>query len=111
MCVGYSNLYYLDLLSQALLILESSTINNNSFINKRVQCLKPVQVVLIWQVGLFYRVSNVIETRLVLQGHFMINPISTGTGWNQPIYEYHVTTAGRNKVKLLAIAKQWLKIF
>ena len=27
-----------------------------------------------------------------------VNPIPTGHGWNQPIYECHVTTAGRNRV-------------
>ena len=27
------------------------------------------------------------------------NPIPISTGRNQPIYEYHVTTAGRNRVK------------
>ena len=27
------------------------------------------------------------------------NPIPTSTGWNQPIYEYHVTAAGRNRVE------------
>ena len=29
----------------------------------------------------------------------VLNPIPTGTGRNQPIYEYQVTTAGRNRVK------------
>ena len=28
-----------------------------------------------------------------------LNPIPTGAGQNQPIYEYHVTTASRNRVK------------
>ena len=28
-----------------------------------------------------------------------LNPIPTGHGRNQPIYERHVTTAGRNRVK------------
>jgi hypothetical protein len=32
-----------------------------------------------------------------LNGKF--NPIPTGHGQNQPIYERHVTTAGRNRVK------------
>ena len=27
------------------------------------------------------------------------NPIPTGTGLNQPLYSYHVTQAGRNRVK------------
>ena len=30
---------------------------------------------------------------------YSINPISIGAGWNQPIYEYHVTTAGMKRVK------------
>ena len=30
----------------------------------------------------------------------IVNPIPTGHGRNQPIYECHVTTAGRNRVKL-----------
>ena len=29
----------------------------------------------------------------------LLNPIPTGTCRNQPIYEYHGTTAGRNRVK------------
>ena len=28
-----------------------------------------------------------------------VNPIPTGHGLNQPIYSYHVTQAGRNRVK------------
>ena len=32
---------------------------------------------------------------------FLFNPIPMGTGRNQPIYEYHVTTAGRNRVRFL----------
>ena len=31
---------------------------------------------------------------------YMFNPISTGIGRNQPIYERHVTTASRNRVKV-----------
>ena len=31
---------------------------------------------------------------------FDFNPIPTGHGRNQPIYERHVTTAGRNRVKI-----------
>ena len=31
---------------------------------------------------------------------FLFNPIPAGTGQNQPIYEYHVTTAGRNMVNM-----------
>ena len=30
---------------------------------------------------------------------WVLNPIPTGTGLNQPIYSYHVTQAGRNRVK------------
>ena len=30
---------------------------------------------------------------------YVLNPIPTGHGRNQPIYERHVTTAGRNRVK------------
>ena len=33
----------------------------------------------------------------------VINPIPTGHGRNQPIYECHVTTAGRNRVKAAKI--------
>ena len=29
----------------------------------------------------------------------VLNPIPTGNGLNQPIYSYHVTEAGRNRVK------------
>ena len=31
-----------------------------------------------------------------------LNPIPTGTGVNQPIYSYHMTQVGRNRVKLLS---------
>ena len=30
-----------------------------------------------------------------------VNPIPTGHGLNQPIYSYHVTQAGRNRVKIV----------
>ena len=30
----------------------------------------------------------------------LFNPIPTGHGWNQPTYERHVITAGRNRVKM-----------
>jgi hypothetical protein len=33
-----------------------------------------------------------------------VNPIPTGHGWNQPIYECHMTTAGRNRVKFIELA-------
>jgi hypothetical protein len=32
------------------------------------------------------------------------NPISTGTGLNQPLYSYHVTQAGRNRVKVSSLS-------
>ena len=32
---------------------------------------------------------------------FLFNPIPTGHGLNQPIYSYHVTQAGGNRVKRL----------
>ena len=31
--------------------------------------------------------------------NFWVNPIPTGHGRNQPIYERHVTKSGRNRVK------------
>ena len=34
-------------------------------------------------------------------GFFLLNPIPTGHGRNQPIYERHVTKSGRNRVKLV----------
>jgi hypothetical protein len=37
-----------------------------------------------------------------------INPIPTGYGRNQPIYERHVTTAGKNRVKSL-YQKNWVQ--
>ena len=30
----------------------------------------------------------------------VLNPISTGTGQNEPLYEYDVTATSRNKVKI-----------
>jgi hypothetical protein len=35
----------------------------------------------------------------VLVASNVIGAIPTGTRWNQPTYEYHVTTADRNRVK------------
>ena len=35
----------------------------------------------------------------------MVNPIPTGHGRNQPIFECHVTTTGRNRVKRLQVKK------
>ena len=35
-----------------------------------------------------------------------INPIPFGNGLNQPTYSYHVTQAGRNRVKLFIRLKQ-----
>ena len=34
-------------------------------------------------------------------GHNHVNPIPTGQGRNQPLYERHVTKSGRNRVKYL----------
>ena len=34
----------------------------------------------------------------------ILNPISTSQGWNQPLYERHVTMSGRNRVKLAPCA-------
>ena len=34
-----------------------------------------------------------------------LNPIPTGHGLNQPIYCYHVTQAGRNRVKKVKIGQ------
>ena len=35
----------------------------------------------------------------------IVNPIPTGHGQNQPIYERHVTKSGRNRVKDLRVQK------
>ena len=40
---------------------------------------------------------------MLLNGHklgTLFNPIPTGHGRNQPIYECHLTTAGRNRVNI-----------
>ena len=37
--------------------------------------------------------------------HISFNPIPTGNGLNQPIYSYHVTQAGRNRVKIHPICQ------
>ena len=42
--------------------------------------------------GIYYSENDNLEK--------IVNPIPTGHGRNQPIYERHVTTAGRNRVKL-----------
>ena len=34
-----------------------------------------------------------------LKNSSLVNPIPTGHGWNQPIYERHVIKSGRNRVK------------
>ena len=52
-----------------------------------------------------YRLLNeesVNENRLLTK-IFQLNPIPTGHGPNQPIYDHHVTTAGWNRVKLALI--------
>ena len=41
----------------------------------------------------------------------MVNPIPTGTGRNQAIYEYHVATAGRNRVKAMYVKNKWKNVF
>ena len=38
--------------------------------------------------------------------NFALNPIPTGHGRNQPIYERHVTKSGRNRVKQIKISKR-----
>ena len=40
-----------------------------------------------------------ISGKVCLLGSMDINPIPTSHGWNQPIYERHLTTAGRNRAK------------
>ena len=39
-----------------------------------------------------------------------LNPISTGHGRNQPIYERHMTTAGRNRVNVTRTKRQQDKL-
>ena len=46
-----------------------------------------------------HEVNLVVGTFLVHFSIVLVNPIPTGTGRNQPIYEYHLTTASRNRVK------------
>ena len=36
----------------------------------------------------------------------MLSPIPTSHGQNQPIYECHVTTAGRNRVKAVELYEE-----
>ena len=48
---------------------------------------------------ILYKVKSRVLTRL-------INPIPTGHGRNQPIYESHATTAGRNRVNHLYTLRQ-----
>ena len=36
-----------------------------------------------------------------------LNPIPTGHGWNQPIYERHVTKSGRNRVNNNVSMDHW----
>ena len=41
----------------------------------------------------------------VLINRVTFNPIPTSTGRNQPIYEYHMITTGRNRVKYKITAR------
>ena len=51
--------------------------------------------------------SQIILRSKVLHHHFyLLNPIPTGHGRNQPIYECHVTTASRNRVKDIQLSVQ-----
>ena len=61
--------------------------------------LKPVMK---FSLGWFPRINSNSRLTFIDQP---FNPISTGTGQNQPIYEYHVTTAGRNRVKDMHISQ------
>ena len=55
------------------------------------------------------RARCTVESKIILRSHLYIcnlgkmfqnvNPIPTGHGRNQPIYERHVTKSGRNRVK------------
>ena len=71
--------------------------------------LKPVMK---FSLGWFPRINSNSRLTLIDQP---FNPISTGTGQNQPIYEYHLTTAGRNRVKDMHISQNvtrgWVFLF
>ena len=48
----------------------------------------------------FAKLHNSKKTNFFhFSGFFQVNPIPTGHGRNQPIYERHVTKSGRNRVK------------
>ena len=40
--------------------------------------------------------------------HLPVNPIPTGQGLNQPLYERHVTKSGRNRVNLTDMPAQFI---
>ena len=40
------------------------------------------------------------HAQLIRESNPFFNPIPTGHGLNQPIYSYHVTQAGRNRVNV-----------
>ena len=43
---------------------------------------------------------------MYLHSNDLLNPIPTGHGRNQPIYERHVTKSGRNRVNLTVARKK-----
>ena len=45
-----------------------------------------------------YRHESCVSATL-FSGLASLNPIPIGQGWNQPLYERHVTKSGRNRVK------------
>ena len=54
---------------------------------------------LIWkEFRVRYMIGHTILLRLFLTHQYQLNPIATGNELNQPIYSYHVTQAGRNRV-------------
>ena len=47
----------------------------------------------------FYSTRNLSGIYSVVVTKTKVNPIPTDNGLNQPIYSYHMTQAGRNRVK------------
>ena len=76
---------YIDMCTWSMLIGKSFTSQTNTSV--------------LW---LFISCTDVIIEQISNYNHkIYLNPIPTGHGLNQPIYERHVTKSGRNRVKKL----------
>ena len=54
--------------------------------------------------------GKVLEGKIIPSVHINFNPIPNDHGRNQPIYECHVTTAGRNRVKVIRKVSSYVHV-